>query len=68
MAELRPTTIERAFQVARTGAVATLQEISFHLHREGYLDVNHQLNGPLIRKQLRAILRSSQSNAEAERA
>jgi hypothetical protein len=56
MLELRPNTIERAFQLARSGTVTTLQDLASCMRREGYSDVSRQLDGPLIRKQLRDVL------------
>ena len=35
------------------------------LQREGYLDVSHQLSSPLLRKQLRELVRSRRNSAEA---
>lgn len=61
MLELRPNTIERAFELARSGTVTRFQDLVSRLRREGYVDVSRQLDGPLIRKQLRDILLSSRA-------
>jgi len=67
MSVLRPNPIERAYELARSGIVTTVEEIATRLQREGYLDVSHQLNGPLLRKQLRELLRSRQTGTESKR-
>ena len=50
---LRPGTIERAFQLAATVPVESLDEIARQLGREGYEKVAEHMSAPLLRKQLR---------------
>lgn len=49
----RGGTVIRAFELARSGACETVQEIEKTLIREDYEDVLAHLTGPLIRSQLR---------------
>ena len=49
-------TIERAFQLARTGACHSVVEIRHRLHTEGYEGVHGHLNGSTIQRQLREAL------------
>ena len=49
-------TIERAFQLARTGACHSVVEIRHRLHSEGYEGVHGHLNGSTIQRQLREAL------------
>jgi hypothetical protein len=51
----RPTTIERAYAIAKSGMVTTAAEIVSMLAREGYPDGRAQLSGPAIRKRLREL-------------
>ena len=48
---LKPTTIERAFELARSGRVANIEEIRVILKSEGYNVA--KLSGPLLLRQLR---------------
>lgn len=51
---LPPTTMERAFDLARSGQAASVQEIRAVLRAEG---LDHlQIQGPSLLKQLRAII------------
>jgi hypothetical protein len=50
---LRPTTLERAFALARTGAYAGVAEIKAQLKAEGY--TLSQLEGPALGRQLRDL-------------
>lgn len=51
--QARPGTVERAFQIAGSVQVDTIEDIARQLGREGYDRVTDHLAGPLIRKQLR---------------
>ncbi len=51
----RPTTIERAFALARDGACLTVDDILQRLKAEGFDGVEAHLNGSSIRKQLRDL-------------
>ena len=48
-------TIERAFQLARSGSVQTLDDLRRRLKSEGYEAVEAHLAGAAIRKQLAQI-------------
>jgi hypothetical protein len=49
----RPTTLERAFELARTGEYGGIDEIRDVLQAEGY--TLSQLDGPSLRNQLRKL-------------
>ena len=49
----RPTTLERAFTLARTGEYAGVSEIRAQLKAEGY--AMQQMEGPSLMKQLREL-------------
>lgn len=51
----RPTTLERAFQLARSGDHATISEIRRQLKLEGFSDAPTQISGPSMLKQLRKL-------------
>ena len=51
----RPTTIERAFQLARSGDHGTVASIRAQLKREGFPEVMSQTSGPMLFRQLRAV-------------
>lgn len=55
----RPSIIERAFELADTGRLHTLEELEKALARESYEAVRDHLSGSSIRAQLKARLRSS---------
>jgi hypothetical protein len=54
---LRPTTLERAFQLAEEGDCRTIPEIERKLQDEGY--PRGQLQGDTLRAQLRGLLRGA---------
>ena len=60
---LRLTTIERAYQLARSGECATVSEIKSKLRSEGYGDVAGQLYGPTIQRSLRQLCTAAQEPA-----
>jgi len=59
----RPTTLERAFALARSGEYSGVAEIRDQLKTEGY--ATQQLEGPTLLRQLRDICVLSRS-AKAE--
>ena len=61
---LRPTTLERAFTLARTGEYAGVSEIRAQLKAEGY--AIQQMEGPSLMKQLRELCTASRAAKEAE--
>ena len=61
----RPTTIERAYELATTFDCRTVAEIKAKLKTEGYSDINGQLYGPSISKSLRQHCDASRPKDEA---
>ncbi len=51
----RPTTLERAFQLARSGDYSTISDIRRQLKLEGFSDAPSQISGPSMLKQLRKL-------------
>ena len=51
----RLTTIERAYELARSGECATITEIKKRLDREGYPDAGGQLYGRTLQTELRRL-------------
>ena len=51
----RPTTLERAYQLARTGAYTGASEIKAKLKSEGYGDAAAQLYGQTLHADLRRL-------------
>jgi hypothetical protein len=50
----RPTVLERAFQLARSGHCISVEEINKRLSSEGYF--TEQIDGKALRNQLRALI------------
>lgn len=48
--------LERAFELARSGACRDLVELEEKLKREGFEQVYAHMKGPSVRKQLRALM------------
>ena len=56
MGQMRsPTTLERAFDLARSGSYATVNDIRMQLRAERYDQVDAHLSGPSIARQLRQL-------------
>jgi hypothetical protein len=55
MIEASPGIVERAYQIARTGRVANIEELKAILKSEGYFNVSGQLTGPVLLKALRDL-------------
>lgn len=53
------STVERAFQLARSGACLSLGDIRKALRFEGYLGVDSHLGSPSLSKQLGALIKAS---------
>ena len=51
----KPTTLERAFTLARSGDFASTADIRQRLKQERYDQVEEHLRGPSINKQLRLL-------------
>ncbi len=55
MTSLRPTTIERAYELARSGACRTVGDLKQRLSSEGYERVQDALYGPTLTAALRKL-------------
>ena len=51
----RRTTLERAFELAKTGDFHRFSDLKTRLLAEGYADAASQLYGPSLRRQLTAL-------------
>ena len=60
----RMTTMERAFDLARSGKFTTLTEIITTLDREGYSA--SQIQGPLLKRQLTDLIKAARQDPGAE--
>lgn len=60
----RPTTLERAFQLARSGEYATISDIRRQLKQEGFSDAPSQISGPTMLKQLRKLCEAARPDVE----
>lgn len=58
------TAVERAFQLARSSACRTVDEIARQVNREGIEGANAQLAGGSIRKQLKALIAARPAGAD----
>jgi hypothetical protein len=58
------STVERAFELARTGSYRSIEDLVKGLNREGFLDPVGQLSGNSIRKQLRALMKAAHTISE----
>ena len=61
----RPTVLERAFELARSGDCSSPSDIRDMLRREGYIDVTSQIAGPTLLKQLRTLCRDAAHEKDA---
>jgi hypothetical protein len=61
----RVALIERAFELARSGACGSLTEIAKALQREGYRNVPAHLEGRRIRDELRQVRLAAASKVES---
>jgi hypothetical protein len=62
----RLTTLERAYELARSGACANVDDVAKTLKREGYYDVRSQLSGPKLRRTLNAMCYANKPPPPAE--
>ena len=53
----RPSTLERAFQLAKSGHVARVEELRAVLKNEGYFLT--EIQGPILMKQLRQAIKTA---------
>jgi len=61
----RPATIERAYELAKSGDCATVEDIRLKLVQEGYTSVVHHLSAPLLKRSLKGLCKSAYRNGEA---
>lgn len=59
---VRPSTIERAYQLAASDLCQSFTQIMRALSREGFADVRAQLDGSAIRASLKAVLDKRKRN------
>jgi len=58
----RPEVIERAYQLAKSGACESLGEVKACLQKEGYSSVEQHLSAPMLSRTLRAICAAARNN------
>jgi hypothetical protein len=63
--QLQPSTIERAYELARTGQYPGIHEIRAQLKAEGYADYMSQLEGAWIKSMLRKLWLQARREAKA---
>jgi hypothetical protein len=61
----RPSTIERAYQLARTGEYASVSDLKKQLSRESYGDAEAQLYGPMIKSELQKLMKAAHAATHA---
>jgi len=59
----RPTVMERAYELARSGTCASVSEIRAKLSGEGYYDVAAQIYGPSLTSDLRKLCNAARPAA-----
>jgi hypothetical protein len=64
MIDSRSSTVERAYQLARSGQFRTVSEIKIRVRAEGYYDAVAQLEGRAISADLRRLLAAAREAAE----
>jgi hypothetical protein len=61
--DLRPTELERAFQLARSGRPNSIDDIKLQLKKEHYSAA--QITGQAIKKQLLALIQTARASQPA---
>ena len=51
----RPDTVERAYQLAKSGDCANIDDIKTRLQAEGYASVFQHLSAPMLTRTLRGL-------------
>lgn len=59
-------TVERAYELARSGQYATITQIRMQLRREGYSHVDGHTVGLGLRRELTRLMRAGRVTAAAE--
>lgn len=62
----RPTTLERAYELAREGRCRTVGDIKIQLKNEGYERIRKSLYGGTLNAALRDLCREHYAGAEAD--
>ncbi|TCP71362.1 hypothetical protein [Sphingomonas sp. PP-CE-1G-424] len=60
------TTVERAFELARSGTCSSVNDLRQRLRREGYDAVHLHLHGASINKQLVDLMHAAKGSSGAE--
>jgi hypothetical protein len=55
MTGLSPGIVERAYQIARAGRAANVDDIKTILKHEGYFNISGEIAGPVLLKALRDL-------------
>jgi len=63
MLDSRSSTVERAYQLARSGQFRTVGEIKIRVRAEGYYDAVAQLEGRTISTALRRLIVQARADA-----
>ena len=61
----RPDTVERAYQLAKSGDCATVDDIKARLQAEGYSSVWQHLSAPMLTRTLRGLCASAAKKPQA---
>lgn len=56
------TTVERAFEIARSGASLSIEDLKRRLKREGYDSVDAHLTGASIKRELTKLIKGSRAS------
>ena len=56
MMDSRSSTVERAYELARSGLFRNLTELRLRLRAEGFVDAPAQISGPTLTGELRRLL------------
>jgi hypothetical protein len=64
MINSRSSTVERAYELARSGQFRTVSEIKIRVRAEGYYDALAQLEGRTISADLRRLLAAARASPE----
>ena len=59
-------TVERAYELARSGQFANCSEIAFRLKQEGYVEVRSHFDGQVMKRQLLKLCQAASPLAQAE--
>jgi hypothetical protein len=57
----RPGTVERAYELARSGSCTGVGDIRQHLAQEGHDSVQQHLSGPSLRRELARLCKAARA-------